>query len=339
MGGIKKKNYYFFLPEEIIMEILSRLPVKSILLCRLVCKTWRSLIYNPSFAHMHLLRRGLDDDHEFVYICNPITRECVNLPSVIKQSSNSSRMDIVCGFGYIPSTNEYKVVRIYYCRGKESYVGRVQVYTLGNGTGWRDKGEITYSLISYRPFPAILANGALHWLDDEGKIVAFDLADEEFLLLPSPPCFLLQKEDEYPFQLQVLGGWLCVVHCKNKVSVDVWLLKKKKKKKETNGNYNIKGKKEYQFWSWIKEFDIDSDFKARYPMPLSLTKHGEVLFYSHAAFSLSRYDLKTATSEKLVDVKKYVPACFSFQAIPHSNSFVSLKALGEEDTKIIESAS
>ncbi|OVA09341.1 hypothetical protein BVC80_7541g2 [Macleaya cordata] len=245
-------------------------------------------------------------------------------------------MDIVCGFGYLPSTNEYKVVRIYYCSNEESFVGRVQVYTLGSCTGWRDKGEITYSLICYRPCPAVLANGALHWLDDEGKIVAFDLADEEFLLLPSPPCFLLHNEDDYPFQLQVLGGQLCVVHCKNKVSVDVWSLKKKKKK-EKNGNYNIKGQKEYQFWSWINEFDIDSDLGARYPMPFSLTKHGEVLFYSHA--TLSRYDLKTATSKKLVDIKKYLPACFSFQAIPHSNSFVSLKALGEEDTKIIKSAS
>ncbi|OVA04118.1 F-box domain [Macleaya cordata] len=398
MDGMKKKKYYFFLPEEIIIDILSRLPVKSVLQCRLVCKAWRSLVCDPSFAHMHLLRRRRhDDDHGKVniavmtlfennsserfhytldnenceksyeirsfdfssdddlilcdivgscngliciadykddgslYIFNPITRECLNLPNLINQSSCLRIEDMVYGFGYLPSTNEYKVVRICYY---EHFAGRVQVYTLGAGSGWRDKGEITYSLIFYPPEPTILANGALHWRDG-GEIVAFDLADEEFLLLPTPPCSLLDSEnDQYPFQLQVLGGRLCVVHCKNEVSVEVWSLKKNEK----NGNYgDIKGQKDYQFWSWIKEFDVDSDLEARDPTPLALTMRGEVLLYNRG--TLFRYDLKTATSEKLVDIGKYLSACRIFEAVPHWNSFVSLKALGEEDTKIIESAS
>ncbi|XP_058008001.1 F-box/kelch-repeat protein At3g06240-like [Hevea brasiliensis] len=42
------------LTRELLEEILSRLPVKSILICRCVSKTWYSLISNPSFiAHHH----------------------------------------------------------------------------------------------------------------------------------------------------------------------------------------------------------------------------------------------------------------------------------------------
>ncbi|CAL8126070.1 unnamed protein product [Prunus armeniaca] len=41
-------------PQEIIQEILLRLPVKSVIKCTSVCKTWRSMIINQSFIHTHL---------------------------------------------------------------------------------------------------------------------------------------------------------------------------------------------------------------------------------------------------------------------------------------------
>ncbi|XP_026412969.1 F-box/kelch-repeat protein At3g06240-like [Papaver somniferum] len=42
------------IPEEICLEILIRLPVKSILKCKSVCKSWLSLISKPNFAKLHL---------------------------------------------------------------------------------------------------------------------------------------------------------------------------------------------------------------------------------------------------------------------------------------------
>ncbi|XP_026396804.1 F-box/kelch-repeat protein At3g06240-like [Papaver somniferum] len=41
-------------PEDVMYEILVRLPAKSIINCRYVCKTWFSLISNPKFAEQHL---------------------------------------------------------------------------------------------------------------------------------------------------------------------------------------------------------------------------------------------------------------------------------------------
>ncbi|KAJ0940215.1 putative F-box domain-containing protein [Helianthus annuus] len=50
------KNTKISLPTEVLEEILSRLPVKSILRFRIVCKPWLSFISNPSFTRLHLSR-------------------------------------------------------------------------------------------------------------------------------------------------------------------------------------------------------------------------------------------------------------------------------------------
>ncbi|XP_026442972.1 F-box/kelch-repeat protein At3g23880-like [Papaver somniferum] len=42
------------IPEEVYLEILYRVPVKSTFLCKCVCKSWLSLISTPDFVKMHL---------------------------------------------------------------------------------------------------------------------------------------------------------------------------------------------------------------------------------------------------------------------------------------------
>ena len=53
-GGNKVDGSVPILPEEIITEILTRLPVKSLLRFKLVSKDWYSLITNPEFIASHL---------------------------------------------------------------------------------------------------------------------------------------------------------------------------------------------------------------------------------------------------------------------------------------------
>ncbi|GMI80341.1 CONSTITUTIVE EXPRESSER OF PR GENES 1, CONSTITUTIVE EXPRESSER OF PR GENES 30 [Hibiscus trionum] len=43
-----------YMAVEVILEILKRLPVKSVVKCRSVCKTWNTLISHPSFISAHL---------------------------------------------------------------------------------------------------------------------------------------------------------------------------------------------------------------------------------------------------------------------------------------------
>lgn len=112
-------------------------------------------------------------------ICNPITREYIILP----KSEGKYRLT---GFGYILSTNDYKVVWINAFWGS-SNVGIVQIYTHGSGTGWRNVGTADTNVDYVRPGSGKFANGALHWVDVVGTILAFHLTDEQFSKIPSPP--------------------------------------------------------------------------------------------------------------------------------------------------------
>ncbi|KAJ9159471.1 hypothetical protein P3X46_024978 [Hevea brasiliensis] len=49
-GATKMSDY---IPKEVLIEIFLRLPVKSLLRCRCVCKSWYSLISNQNFISLH----------------------------------------------------------------------------------------------------------------------------------------------------------------------------------------------------------------------------------------------------------------------------------------------
>ncbi|XP_057418960.1 F-box/kelch-repeat protein At3g23880-like [Lotus japonicus] len=88
------------IPKELMMDILSRLPVKSLLQFKLVSKSWNSLISNTDFVKVHLRRRR---SNPLVIFCppyfthadissvevnsflkaplTPITHECQNISS------------------------------------------------------------------------------------------------------------------------------------------------------------------------------------------------------------------------------------------------------------------
>ncbi|OVA19981.1 F-box domain [Macleaya cordata] len=425
---------------EITLEILSRLPVDSVLRCARVCKTWRALLLNNNyFADMHHHRQLQllqldDDDQEYhhllnnnsinygaalaakvglgllfwigrireepgklrlhygefydetniddeeeqeheqqhdqyssfykkfftridyppinkqqhrnaiigscnglicfsvrhhdiddpVFIFNPITREYIELPKYRQQLFQDC---MVSGFGYHSSTNQYKVVRItYHPFDQGPDIGFVQVYTLGDGRGWRNTGQIAYSLLLS---PGIPINGALHWLDSQGKILSFHLANEEFRLLPSPPCVRPGHACRF-YKLRNFGRCLCIVDRDEQgESVDIWSLKK-------NSSYDMKDQNYYHSWSWTRELsialkDLDVDDNQYEPIePLALTKSREIILRQNLKI-LSVYDPKTASLKKLLDVDMGLKF---FGAVPHMSSFVSLKALGENSKRI-----
>ncbi|KAF7149153.1 hypothetical protein RHSIM_Rhsim03G0245800 [Rhododendron simsii] len=51
---VKRSSCWWYLPEELLSEILSRLPVKSLTQCKCVCKRWCALVENPCFIAAHL---------------------------------------------------------------------------------------------------------------------------------------------------------------------------------------------------------------------------------------------------------------------------------------------
>uniref|UniRef100_A0A2N9ICZ0 F-box domain-containing protein n=1 Tax=Fagus sylvatica TaxID=28930 RepID=A0A2N9ICZ0_FAGSY len=54
------------LPADIVTQILIRLPIKSIIISTSVCKTWKSIIQNPTFISTHLHHSTTTNNHNLL---------------------------------------------------------------------------------------------------------------------------------------------------------------------------------------------------------------------------------------------------------------------------------
>ncbi|KAF2295990.1 hypothetical protein GH714_035571 [Hevea brasiliensis] len=271
------------IPRDLIIEILTKLPVKSLLKFKSVCKSWYSIITDPQFVKLHSKSPRLflhclairfdgaaveeyhSVDYEAVvdkcvyyqamvkfqfplkeawvsicgscnglifmmsvmnelFVWNPSTGDLKELPQsdlcfLINQGSYCH------GFGYDKSIDDYKVVVYGFSMGLSPPKSHVQVLTLKTNT-WGIIQDVEF----YRnvdPYYGVFANGALHWIANPSSssetmdLIAFDLAEEKFQVLPQP-------EPALPFRkraLSVVNGWLCL--CKGELDsgIDVWIMK------------------------------------------------------------------------------------------------------------------
>ncbi|XP_026439262.1 F-box/kelch-repeat protein At3g23880-like [Papaver somniferum] len=266
-----------------------------------------------------------------VCICNPITREHIMLPEIKTQYCDSHQNCMwTNGFGYLSSTNEYKVVAIH--ASSQPVFVEVQIYTLGSRNGWRNLGRFNMDLCqlinAFLP-QGIFANGALYWIaGDLDMIVTFDLAEEKFCENLSPPPS--PPNGTWIWNgIRVLDGCLYIAVWKIVEEdggdegewFDIWLLKKK------NNNDGLKEREGYQSLGWTKEFRLVED------RLVAVTKSGGVITHvTYRVNCFNIYDLKSSTPKRFGDLKE----CFVHEIFPHKNTLVSLKELGEEDTKIME---
>ncbi|KAJ9535392.1 hypothetical protein OSB04_un001493 [Centaurea solstitialis] len=321
------------LPVELTIDILSRLPVKTIIHCKLVCKKWRSLVLDSSFVNLHLSKSPLtafvihhkprvctnanlivlndrgtlnwvvekedkvDHHHLYhdrfltfdlnslflnirntlmlqvgsvngliclgqfslkanvydTYICNPVTREYMILPTQSPQTDGL--LGVVYGFGVSSLTGEYKVVRAFQAKKKygvkhtdQPSVLEAEVYTLGTGR-WRSlvPVPVTYWLNKFYQFYGPFLNNHCHWIVSDRKDVhdtigTFDLDKETFQLFPSPPPSEAIEENNFHRQsLAILNGCLCKLDTYHS-ELTIWVMKE----------YGIKN-------SWHKEVVIKRD--------------------------------------------------------------------------------
>ncbi|PIA31897.1 hypothetical protein AQUCO_04700037v1 [Aquilegia coerulea] len=160
-----------------------------------------------------------------MYICNPATRECIELPKFNPPqcSKHSFGSDFAYGFGFDVISKDFKVVLIL---NLNCYQNEVQVYTLGSNS-WRTIGEVSTAAIL--DFSSAYVDGSLHWLDrDVGqrgafrkKILSFNLSSEEFRVIRTPE--LICRPDN--LQLMALGGCLSIVDPFFDNHIEVWSMK------------------------------------------------------------------------------------------------------------------
>ncbi|RZC71853.1 hypothetical protein C5167_034974 [Papaver somniferum] len=167
---------------------------------------------------------------------------------------------------------------------------------------------------------------------DEGRVVAFHLADEVFRLLPNPPYYTIlpcgKKIAVFVYhQIQVLGGCLCYIHKVRYDTINVWSFKKNN---DTNGLGVNEKEEDSSNWSLAATVHIQRDNLAQF---FDLTKSEEILYWDDKKTALS-YNPKTASMKELLN--DGTTGLEVFETIRHESSFVSLKALGEENVKLFD---
>ncbi|KAI9176282.1 hypothetical protein LWI28_000742 [Acer negundo] len=219
-----------------------------------------------------------------LYIYNPFTRDHLELPG----STLDFDKEQVFGFGFHPSTKEYKVVKIVHYKNafsalsvrENSTVKRSEAYilTLGSSGTWRSIEKFPYTIIRWP--------------------MSIDLADEKLREVPIPA----SKDFKGMCGLVVLGGCLSVVFYRIHGIIEIWVMKK----------YDVRE-------SWIREFcigdyvprqlelepDVDPSFslsklydRRRHIKVLCLLKSGEILLeYMYRV--LVSYDPKSGTFQDL----------------------------------------
>ncbi|CDY56027.1 BnaC04g55790D [Brassica napus] len=179
-------NRNFNIPIDLTVEILKKLPVKSLVRFKCVSKCWSSIISSRKDFIESIVTRSLtqpprdahlikDPDNgtecllvisspcpqlthkESGAIYNPTTRQSFNLPKM-KHSHTG-----VCFFGYEPLEDQYKVLFI----PDQAHEQACQVFTLGDPKAkqWRSIQNIEPLFPSLRFYSTVFINGAIYVFD------------------------------------------------------------------------------------------------------------------------------------------------------------------------------
>ncbi|KAL5737000.1 hypothetical protein ACOSQ2_031788 [Xanthoceras sorbifolium] len=170
------------LPRELIMNILSRQPVKSLCRFRCISKPWLALINHPGFVKLHLSQtRGgqrlflfgkslcyvdiesisINDDNANVAgikVVFPWFESETNFPGFEYDDASH-------GIGYVESIDDYKFIQIY----NDARKG-IDIYYLKKDSWTNVKNDFHGECIK---FWGATLNGAVHWMfeGNNGSIV------------------------------------------------------------------------------------------------------------------------------------------------------------------------
>ncbi|MED6162109.1 hypothetical protein PIB30_067231 [Stylosanthes scabra] len=261
------------LPDEIVIEILVRLPVKALLQFKRVCKSWRTLISSPQFA-IDNFRRRADWDLPSHLICS--NEHCdysrvgfLSLQPLFQKPSGVTRFvhlgikfniggefpsdELVirgsCN-GYDHVHDKYKLVTVH-----EQYLTRT--FTFGTNS-WTIGPNFPYRAVglSGKIGKFLSGTGTLNWMarmkQKEWIILSFDLANETFGQVSLPR--LSGLDNDYSCdnpELQVSMNCLCFTIQKYAV-FEMWMMK------------------EYGVWeSWMMIARVDHCYGSLIPLYIS----------------------------------------------------------------------
>ncbi|KAK1381928.1 hypothetical protein POM88_019663 [Heracleum sosnowskyi] len=229
-GSQKEKSIICYdLPEDVLIEILLRLPVKSLLRFEVVCKAWKSHISNPQFVKRHNVMTTTNPNNDYIiaqndtslshqklcaidinsmhravslttsrrqteklYLWNLATRKVKELPGTALKISSKKLYDAsVLGFCFDFASSDYKVVRIVRTSNNSSVNNRVEVYSLIKNSWKEIEVKLNFGeLIEF--YSLAFVKGSLYWSIKAQTLILFNVQSEDFCTIPVPPnafCF------------------------------------------------------------------------------------------------------------------------------------------------------
>ncbi|KAK3416956.1 hypothetical protein EUGRSUZ_H02702 [Eucalyptus grandis] len=287
--------------EDIVIEILLRLPVKSLGRFKCVCKGWRSLISDRGFAKSHLERLKAGDiiSSQRIFKTSPFETIDYELldggiggeddRAVVK--FHEPRMDdsswplelvgscdgLVClsvmgysGFVlYNPTTKECRNLPVQRKKWDGFEDQQVVIFSLKSGSWRTTQAKLESHLSLYERGDGVYWKGALHWCGlGQGKqktedvIISFDLSEEKFQQVLRLP----EDNGDMRFEgLGVHGANLFVYHGSYKDCFQAWITSEYGKGGSWTKLYNVttEGISGYSFWRKI---------------PVAYTKSGKIVF-------------------------------------------------------------
>ncbi|OIS97377.1 PREDICTED: F-box/kelch-repeat protein At3g06240-like [Nicotiana attenuata] len=184
-----------YLPQEIIIDILSRLPAKVIGQFRCVSKQWLNFLSDPQFIKFHHTIHSHKEESKLIFV------------------SSSGALHTIT-FNQNPQN------------GTIDAIPRKLNFRMGL---WRRHGQLPVDHGVPIGGSGILVNGALHWLarkspDYSSVIVAFYLCDEKFLELPVPNA--LDNNNFVLCDLVAFRGCLCMLlNDTEENKIEFWMMK------------------------------------------------------------------------------------------------------------------
>ncbi|CDY30015.1 BnaC01g39930D [Brassica napus] len=209
-----EKDPFSIIPLNLIVEILMKIPTKSVASLVLVSKKWLSIIRRKDFIKLYMSRSSNRTRLLFTIFRMHVREQFLQTCSQVDPSSNDHRHRLniaqhrmhVYAFsppirGLICRQMDSKVVIANPSTGQLLTLPRVktvrreehQVYTLGGGQQkWR-MIECEHPHLppptSCLPAKCICINGILYyyaWIQNEGALISFDLISEEFNTIKLP---------------------------------------------------------------------------------------------------------------------------------------------------------
>ncbi|KAF9607365.1 hypothetical protein IFM89_033953 [Coptis chinensis] len=231
------------LPRDILLEILSRLPLKSLSnFCwdlGFVSEQFRTTAYSLRYIESVLTSsfRLLGSVngllcltsvslfyHPFYYIFNPISKEEISLPESPRYCSHS----VGSGFGFDLTDDKYKVVRILHAvqhkNNAELHYLEAKVYILGSGR-WRAIKSVAYGRLTFDH--SLFLNGYFYWAVNSNPklghvIVSLSVSTEEFCITLFSP---VNNDAKDIVLFEVFEEHLCFIGRCFHDSLEIWMMK------------------------------------------------------------------------------------------------------------------